>query len=142
MRRFLKIALCFALLFSLSSAGWADGTYSATSSGQHAIEKTDGATSTYENITVTKTGDYSSGSEDGDFYGLNAAILSSNGSTITIKGSSTTITTDATYGNAVQAYGGTVNISDATITTSKRNSGGIMTTGGGTMNASNLTITL
>ena len=36
--------------------------------------------------------------------------------------------------------GTTVNISDSTITTSKDNSGGIMTTGGGVMNAENLTI--
>ena len=36
--------------------------------------------------------------------------------------------------------GTTVNISNSTITTSKDNSGGIMTTGGGTMNATNLTI--
>ena len=36
--------------------------------------------------------------------------------------------------------GTTINISDSTITTSKNNSGGIMTTGGGIMNATNLTI--
>ena len=36
--------------------------------------------------------------------------------------------------------GTTVNISNSTITTSKDNSGGIMTTGGGIMNATNLTI--
>ncbi len=35
----------------------------------------------------------------------------------------------------------TSNISDSTITTTKDNSGGIMTTGGGNMNASNLTVT-
>ena len=36
--------------------------------------------------------------------------------------------------------GTTVNISDSKITTTKNNSGGIMTTGGGVMNATNLTI--
>ena len=43
--------------------------------------------------------------------------------------------------NNSSSDGTTVNISDSTITTSKDNSGGIMTTGGGVMNAENLTIT-
>ena len=132
------------------------GEYSATGSGEHAISLPSGK-ATYSNITVNKTGD-ASGSSDGtggyDWTGSNAAILASGGAVLTITGSSTKITTDAVGGNAVFSYGGnnsnssnnqgdgtTVNISDATITTSKRNSGGIMTTGGGIMNASNLTIT-
>ncbi len=128
-------------------------SYSATTAGAHAIELTSG-TATYNNITVTKTGDVSGQDDDYDWKGTNAAILASGGAVLNITGSSTTITTNAKYGNAVFSYGGnnsnssnnqgdgtTINISDATITTSSNNSGGIMTTGGGTMNASNLTIT-
>lgn len=127
--------------------------YSATTAGAHAIELTSG-TATYNNITVTKTGDVSGQDDDYDWKGTNAAILASGGAVLTITGSSTTITTNAKYANAVFSYGGnnsnssnnqgdgtTINISDATITTSSNNSGGIMTTGGGIMNASNLNIT-
>ncbi|MBR0467298.1 hypothetical protein IJJ53_00055, partial [Candidatus Saccharibacteria bacterium] len=43
--------------------------------------------------------------------------------------------------NNSSSDGTTISISDSTITTSKDNSGGIMTTGGGVMNVENLTIT-
>ncbi|MBQ3440730.1 hypothetical protein IJG27_00215 [Candidatus Saccharibacteria bacterium] len=43
--------------------------------------------------------------------------------------------------NNSSSDGTTVNISNSTITTTKDNSGGIMTNGGGIMNAKNLTIT-
>ena len=131
-----------------------DADYSSTTSGGNAISLTDGSSKTYNNITVTKTGDMSGHDDDYDWKGTNAAILASGGSKLSITGSSTKISTSATYGNAVFSYGGTnsntnnnqgdgttVIISDATITTTSRNSGGIMTTGGGIMQATNLTIT-
>ena len=79
--------------------------------------------------------------EDGDFYGMNAALLATNGATVTIKNA--TVNSSAQNGNGVFSYGAdtTVNISDSTITTTADNSGGIQTTGGGTTNAENLTIT-
>lgn len=79
--------------------------------------------------------------EDGDFYGMNAALLATNGATVTIKNA--TVNSSAQNGNGVFSYGAdtTVNISDSTITTSADNSGGIQTTGGGTTNAENLTVT-
>lgn len=79
--------------------------------------------------------------EDGDFYGMNAALLATNGATVTIKNA--TVNSSAQNGNGVFSYGSgtTVNISDSTITTSADNSGGIQTTGGGTTNAENLTVT-
>ena len=109
----------------------------------------DGSTSTLSNITVSKTGD-SDGGDNTSFYGTNSAILAKSGANVTIKNAS--INTNATGANGVFSYGGsattnnsnsdgtTINISDSTITTSKDNSGGIMTTGGGVMNATNLTI--
>lgn len=125
--------------------------YSSTTANSNALSVTDGSSVTYDNITVSKTGD-ATGSSDGtsgyDWVGTNAAILASGGSKLTI--SNATITTSAVGGNAVFSYGGsrsgngdgtTITISDSTITTSSSNSGGIMTTGGGIMNASNLTIT-
>ena len=90
---------------------------------------------------VTQGAGATSNTEDGDFYGINAALLATNGATVTIKNA--TVNSSAQNGNGVFSYGAgtTVNISDSTITTSADNSGGIQTTGGGTTNAENLTVT-
>ncbi len=99
---------------------------------------------------ITKTGD-SSGGDNCNFYGLNAAVLCKDGASVTITGG--TITSDAFGANGVFCYGGnggrngaagdgtTVTISDTVITTTGGGSGGIMTTGGGKTFANNLTVT-
>ena len=151
MRKKMLFMFSYILIISLfvSSSLYAE-TYSSTTGGTHALELTNGSAS-YNNITVTKTGDVSGQSDDYDWQGTNAAVHVSGGGTLTIRGSSTTITSNASYGNALFSYGGnlngnnsgngtTINISDATITTSSNNSGGIMATGGGIINARNLTI--
>lgn len=140
-------------MFLSAGTGYAE-TFSATTSGTHALSLTSG-TKTYTNATVTKTGD-ATGSSDGtsgyDWTGSNAAVFASGGAKLTLSGSSTTINSQAVGGNAVFSYGGnlngsnsgdgtTITISDATITTTKNNSGGIMVTGGGVINASKLKIT-
>ena len=114
-------------------------TYTSDGDDENAL-RIDGATVTLDGVTVDKSGGESSNSEDGDFYGQNAAILALNGANVTITDAN--ITTNAKNGNAVFSYGdGTVvNISDSMITTTQNNSGGIQTTGGGTTNASNLTV--
>lgn len=91
--------------------------------------------------TVRRMVSPAASAEDGDFYGMNAALLATNGATVTIKNA--TVNSSAQNGNGVFSYGSgtTVNISDSTITTSADNSGGIQTTGGGTTNAENLTVT-
>lgn len=100
----------------------------------------DGAEVTLSGITVDKSAGATSNTENGDFYGMNAALLATNGANVTIKNAK--VTSSAQNGNGVFSYGeGTVvNISDSTITTTADNSGGIQTTGGGTTNASNLTV--
>ncbi len=127
-----------------------NGEFSSTNADENVISATGNIEATLSNIIVTKTGD-SDGGDNTSFYGTNSAIIAKGGANLTIKNAN--ITTDATGANGVFSYGGsattnnsssdgtTVNISDSTITTSKGNSGGIMTTGGGTMNAENLTIT-
>ena len=104
---------------------------------------------TLENVTVQKSGS-SSGGDNCNFYGLNAALLVMGGSTTTITGAA--ITSDASGANGVFSYGGnggkngaagdgtTVIISDSTIVTTGSSSGGIMTTGGGATYATNLTV--
>ena len=126
------------------------GEYKSTNADENAILVTGNIESTLTGIKVTKTGD-SDGGDNTSFYGTNSAIIAKSGANLTIKNAS--ITTNATGANGVFSYGGsattnnqssdgtTINISDSTITTSKDNSGGIMTTGGGTMNATNLTVT-
>lgn len=121
-----------------------DGTYSGesyTSTGddENAL-RVDGAAVTLDGVTVDKSAGAASNTEDGDFYGMNAALLAMNGATVTIKNA--TVPSSAQNGNGVFSYGSgtTVNISDSTITTTADNSGGIQTTGGGTTSASNLVV--
>lgn len=122
-----------------------DGTYSGESyssigDDENAL-RIDGVEVSLTDITVDKTSGSSSNTESGDFYGVNAALLSTNGAQITI--SNANVSSSAQNGNGVFSYGeGTVvNISDSVITTTADNSGGIQTTGGGTTHASNLTVT-
>ena len=126
------------------------GDYTSTKSDENAISASGNISASVSNVSIAKTGD-SDGGDNTSFYGTNSAVIAKSGANLTIKNAK--ITTDATGANGVFSYGGsattnnsssdgtTVNISDSTITTSKDNSGGIMTTGGGTMNATNLTIT-
>ena len=114
-------------------------TYTSTGDDENAL-RVDGAAVTLSGITVDKSSGKSSNTEDGDFYGMNAALLATNGATVNIENAA--VTSSAQNGNGVFSYGSgtTVNISDSTITTTADNSGGIQTTGGATTNASNLTV--
>lgn len=101
--------------------------------------RADGVTVSLTDCTITKTGS-SSNTENGDFYGMNAALLAENGAQVTVTGGE--VTTSATNGNGIFSYGsGTVvNVSGTKIRTAERNSGGIQTTGGGKMNAEDLDV--
>lgn len=116
-----------------------DTTYSSIGDDENAL-RVEAADVTLSGITVNKNGGSSSNTENGDFYGQNAALLALNGANVTITDS--TFTTDAVNGNAVFSYGEgtTVTISDSVIRTTQRNSGGIQTTGGGTTIATNLDV--
>ncbi len=126
------------------------GEYKSTNADENTISVSGDVKSTLSGITVSKAGD-SDGGDNTSFYGTNSAIIAKCGANVTIKNAN--ITTNARGANGVFSYGDfattnnsssdntTINISDSTITTSKDNSGGIMTTGGGIMNATNLTIT-
>ena len=114
-------------------------TYTSTGDDENAL-RIDGAKATLKNITVKKSSGSSSSTEDGDFYGKNAALLATNGANVTIENAK--VTSSVKNGNGVFSYGSgtTVTIADSTITTTGDNSGGIQTTGGGTTNATNLTV--
>ncbi len=114
-------------------------TYTSTGDDENAL-RVDGATVTLDGITVDKSAGATSNTENGDFYGVNAALLATNGANVTI--TNATVTSSAQNGNGVFSYGTgtTVNISESMITTTADNSGGIQTTGGGTTNATNLVV--
>ena len=122
------------------NASVSDETYLSENDDENAL-RVDGVTATLSGVTIEKTAGESSNTEDGDFYGQNAAFLALNGADVTI--SDATVNTSVTNGNGIFSYGEgtTVTISDSTIHTTGRNSGGIQTTGGGTTIATNLTIT-
>lgn len=115
-------------------------TYTSTGGDENALRIV-GAEVTLEDITVDKSAGATSNTENGDFYGQNAALLATDGANVTITGAD--VSSSAQNGNGVFSYGeGTVvNISDSTITTTADNSGGIHTTGGGTMYAYDLDVT-
>ena len=120
------------------NAALSDTAFTSGGDDENAL-RADNVTAALNNVTITKTGS-SSNTENGDFYGMNAAFLAENGANITITGGE--VTTDAVNGNGIFSYGsGTVvNVSGTKIRTSQRNSGGIQTTGGGVMNADDLDI--
>ncbi len=122
------------------NASVSDATYLSEGDDENAL-RADGVTASLSGVTIEKTAGESSNTEDGDFYGQNAAFLALNGADVTI--TDATVNTSVTNGNGIFSYGEgtTVTISDSTIHTTGRNSGGIQTTGGGTTIANNLTIT-
>ncbi len=133
-----------------SAATQTGKTYASSTANESALIISTTENVTIKNPTVTKTGS-SSGGDDCNFYGLNAAVLAKDGADVTIAGG--TIQSSASGANGIFCYGGnggqngasgdgtTVTVSDTTITTTGSGSGGIMTTGGGVMKASNLTVT-
>lgn len=113
-------------------------TFESTSTDENAIHVYGDADVTLNNITVTRSSEESSGGDNSSFYGVGAAILTTDGQT-TITNS--TITTDADGAAGAFAYGdGTVYISDSTIKTTGNTAGGIHAAGGGTLYAWDLDV--
>lgn len=79
-----------------------DGTYTSTVDDENALRIQD-ATVTLNAITVDKSAGSSSNTEDGDFYGMNAALLATDGAQATI--SDAVISSSAQNGNGVFSYG-------------------------------------
>lgn len=117
-------------------------TYESSTADQSVIKVSDGGNATINGATVNKTGGDSTNTENSEFYGVNAGILTTKGSTTTIKNSN--ITTNAKGANAVFATGenAKVYVSDTTInTTGSSSSRGLDSTYGGYIEADNVTIT-
>lgn len=118
---------------------YTDQTYTSVGNDENALRVT-GAAVNLDQVAIRKTGGASSNTEGGDFYGMNAALLATDGAKVTIKDS--TVTSSAKNGNGLFSYGKDTSL-DAervTITTTGDNSGGIQTTGGATTRAWNLNV--
>lgn len=117
-----------------------NGNYETTTADESTLLVSDGGNLTLDVASVNKTGD-STNTENSEFYGVNAGILTTKNSSTTIK--NTKITTDAKGANAVFATGenAKVYISDSTITTTGKSSArGLDSTYGGYIEADNVTI--
>jgi hypothetical protein len=115
------------------------GTYASTKADENAIRAEGDVTATLQNVTVSKTAGAASSNDASSFYGLDAAILTLDNSTLTINGGTVTATPEGA--NGVFAYGNsTVNITGTTVNVSGGNAGGIEAAGEGTMHANDLTV--
>ena len=113
-------------------------SYSSTGTDENAIFVSNGATATLKNIIVDRTSSDSTGGDNSSFYGVGAAVLTTDG-TAYVKNAD--ITTNAAGGAGVFAYGdGIVYIADSDISTEKDTSGGIHAAGGGTLYAWDLNV--
>lgn len=113
-------------------------TFESTGTDENAIHVYGGADVTLNNITVTRSSEESSGGDNSSFYGVGAAILTTDGQTTL---TNSTIITDADGAAGAFAYGdGTVYISDSTIKTTGNTAGGIHAAGGGTLYAWDLDV--
>ncbi|MBQ9345778.1 MAG: hypothetical protein IJT94_00380, partial [Oscillibacter sp.] len=117
----------------------ASDSYASDGDDENAL-RVDGVSALLTKVTVDKTGGDSSNTEDGDFYGLNAAVLATNAAKLTL--TDCTVNSAALNGNGVFCYGQgtTVTLYNTNITTTGDHSGGIQTTGGGYTEAFDLNI--
>lgn len=99
-------------------------SYSSTGTDENAILVSSGATATLKNITVDRTSSDSTGGDNSSFYGVGAAVLTTDGTTYI---SDADITTDAAGGGTLYAW-------DLNVETDGESSAAIRSDrGGGTM---------
>ncbi len=113
------------------------GNYESKNADENAISVSGEIDVNISNVAINKTGDSESG-DNTSFYGNNSAIIAKDKANLILKN----MTINTKGSNGVFSYGGSastnntssdgtaITISDSTITTTKDNSGGIMTTGG------------
>ncbi|MCD7982232.1 MAG: hypothetical protein LUF32_07990 [Clostridiales bacterium] len=129
----------YTAVYEYTSDTTVDGeTITSTGTDENAILVSEGASVTITDSTVTRTSNDSTGGDDSSFYGVGAAVLTTDGTTYV---SDTTVETDAAGGAGIFAYGDSVvYVADCTITTQQDTSGGIHAAGGGTLYAWNLAV--
>lgn len=114
------------------------GSITSTGTDENAVYIHEGAAVTVKNADIQRTSADSTGGDQSSFYGVGAAVLTTEGTAYI---SDSTITTDAKGGAGVFAYGsGTAYVSGTKITTAKDTSGGLHAAGGGTLYGWNNTV--
>ena len=114
-------------------------SYSSTGTDENAVHVTDGAKVTLKDATISRESEESQGGDSSSFYGIGAAVLTTDGTSY-ISGSK--ISTNAKGGAGIFSYGdGTTYVSDTTISTKKDTSGGLHVAGGGKLYAWNVKTT-
>ena len=114
-------------------------SYSSTGTDENAVHVTDGAKVCLKDVAVSRKSEESQGGDCSSFYGIGAAVLTTDGTSY-ISGSK--ISTDAKGGAGIFSYGdGTTYVSDTTVSTKKDTSGGLHAAGGGTLYAWNVNAT-
>lgn len=116
-----------------------DQVFGSTGNDENALRIT-GASVTLKNVEIMKEEGTSSSTENGDFYGMNAALLATGGARVTVEDSA--VHSAALNGNGLFSYGKGTGIfaKNVTITTEGSHSGGLQTTGGALMEAENVTV--
>ncbi|MBP7347948.1 MAG: hypothetical protein KA965_04630 [Butyrivibrio sp.] len=116
-----------------------NGSYKSTGTDENAIHVANGANVVLNDPTVTRTSADSTGSDNASFYGVGAALLTTDGTTYVNGG---TIDTDAAGGAGIFSYDkGVTYAAGTTINTRQDTSGGIHVAGGGTLYAWDVTAT-
>ncbi len=111
----------------------------STGTDENAILVQNDANVNITNSTIKRISSESTGGDNSSFYGVGAAVLTTDGTT-TIKNSK--IKTNAKGGAGVFSYGDGISyVEDTTITTKQDTSGGLHVAGGGKLYAWNVTAT-
>ncbi|MDO4276449.1 MAG: hypothetical protein Q4D16_22525 [Eubacteriales bacterium] len=115
-----------------------DAALESTGTDENAALISDGAEVNFNNVTVSRVSEDSTGGDTSSFYGVGAAVLAADGQAYV---SNSSVSTDASGAAGLFAYGdGTVYAADTTILTQQNTSGGIHAAGGGTLYAWNLNV--
>ncbi len=106
----------------------------STGTDENAALVDNGASVSFDNVTVSRDSDDSTGGDNSSFYGVGAAMLTTDGTSYI---NNSTITSDAKGGAGIFSYGdnSTVYAASSTITTTQD------TSGGGTLYAWDLDVT-
>lgn len=117
-----------------------DTDLTSTGTDENAALVDNGASVSFDNVTVSRDSDDSTGGDNSSFYGVGAAMLTTDGTSYI---NNSTITSDAKGGAGIFSYGdnSTVYAANTTITTTQDTSGGIHVAGGGTLYAWDMDVT-
>jgi hypothetical protein len=118
----------------------ADLTYRSASNDVSAVYVRDGGALSLSAPTVITSGDTSS-QESSSFFGLNAAVLATQGSQISISGGSVTTTGSGANGVFATGAGARITLSNFTINATGPGGHGVMATAGGTLTLTDVDMT-